>query len=75
MTKPWEGPDGCALAFAVKLDDYKAVELWAESKFRNRLLWNLSKHVLAYEKEGVVSVTRYNNGEWEPCDDWRKLSN
>ncbi len=41
---------------------------------RNWVLWRLSKYVLEYEEEGVVSVKRHNNGKWEKADDWRNLA-
>lgn len=60
--------------FDVVCDNEVKARVYAPKEKRNWTLWRLSKYVLEFESQGVITVRRYINGKWENADEWRNLS-
>lgn len=59
--------------FEISTDDKPRARVFGPQEKRNWVLWRLSKYAIALESQGIVSVKRYNNGNWEDANDWRNL--
>lgn len=66
--------DNPEFQFLVCVGEEPRSQVFGPADKRNWVLWKLSEYVLALSSEGAVSVKRMINGEWSPCDDWRKLA-
>ncbi|UXO93779.1 hypothetical protein Pan1_64 [Pseudanabaena phage Pan1] len=60
--------------FEVSVGDEPRARVFGPQEKRNWVFWKLSQYAIALEDEGIVSVKRYTNGEWRPCNDWRNLA-
>ena len=60
--------------FDVYVGEEPKARVFAPKEKRNWVLWKLSQYAIALEREGIVAVKRYINGEWRDANDWRQLA-
>jgi len=60
--------------FDISTDGTPRARVFGPEDKRNWVLWRLSKYAIDLENQGVVSVRRYNNGQWEDANGWRNLA-
>lgn len=61
--------------FEVDVDDEPRARVFGPKEKRNWTFFKLSQYVIALEDEGVLTVRRWVNDQWEQCNDWRNLAN
>lgn len=60
--------------FLVLVDGKPRDQVFGPRDKRNWVLWKLSQIVVALLGVPNVEVKQMINGQWSPCDDWRKLA-